>query len=137
MKTKSDHRDLLWVHMWGCPVFVLDEKLQDGQKMPKFNRHARMGQFLGFSDEHSTLIARVQNLSTNYVSPHFHVIFDDLFSSIYNDTKLSDTIIEAIFHNLFKNHGDNYGEETIAPEGASAEPPPAVDPVDPPLELGD
>ena len=96
-----------------------------------------MGQFLGFSDEHSTLVARVRNLSTNYVSPQFHVVFDDLFSSIYNDTKISDTNIEAIFRDLFENCRDNYGEEIIAPEGASAEPPPAVDPVDPPPELAD
>ena len=38
---------------------------------------------------------------------------------------------------MFENCRDNYGEDTIAPEGASAEPPPAVDPVDPPPELGD
>jgi len=136
-KTKSDHRELLQEHVWECPVFVLDAKLQDGHKIPKFNRRARMGQFLGFSNEHSTLVARVCNLSTNYVSPQFHVVFDDLFSSIYNDTKLSDTNIEAIFRDLFENCRDNYGEEIIAPEGASAEPPPAVDPVDPPPELGD
>ena len=26
-KTKSDHRELLRAHVWGCPVFVLDPKL--------------------------------------------------------------------------------------------------------------
>ena len=108
-KTKSDHRELLRAHVWGCPVLVLDAKLQDGHKIPKFNRRARMGQFLGFSNEHSTLVARVHKLSTNYVSPQFHVVFDDLFFSIYNDTKLSDTNIEAIFQDLFENCRDNYG----------------------------
>ena len=34
-KTKSDHKDLLRAHVWGCPVFVLDPKLQDGKKIPK------------------------------------------------------------------------------------------------------
>ena len=24
-------------HVWGCPVYVLDPKLQDGKKIPKFN----------------------------------------------------------------------------------------------------
>jgi hypothetical protein len=33
--TCSDHRDLLRTHMWGCPVYVLDHKLQDGKKIPK------------------------------------------------------------------------------------------------------
>ncbi len=34
--TRSDHRDLLSTHVWGCPVYVLDPKLQDGKKIPKF-----------------------------------------------------------------------------------------------------
>lgn len=33
--TRSDHRDLLRTYVWGYPVFVLDPKLQDGQKIPK------------------------------------------------------------------------------------------------------
>ena len=37
-KTKADHKDLLRSHVWGCPVFVLDPKLQDGKKIPKWNR---------------------------------------------------------------------------------------------------
>ena len=58
-KTKSDHRDLLRTRVWGCPAFVLDPKLQDGHKIPKFNRRSRMGQFSGFSDEYSTLVSMV------------------------------------------------------------------------------
>ncbi len=33
--TRLDHRNLLCTHVWGCPVYVLDPKLQDGQKFPK------------------------------------------------------------------------------------------------------
>ncbi len=36
-KTKANHHDLLHTHVWGCPVYVLDPKLQDGQKIPKWN----------------------------------------------------------------------------------------------------
>jgi len=90
-KTQSDHRELLRTHVWGCPVFVLEPCLQDGHKIPKFNRRARIGQYLGFSDEHSTLVVQVRNLATNFVSPQFHVIFDDRFTVIYNDVRLDDT----------------------------------------------
>ena len=31
-KTQSDHRYVLRVHVWGCPAFVLEPTLQDGQK---------------------------------------------------------------------------------------------------------
>ena len=53
-RERSDYKDLLRCHVWGCPVFVLEVKLQNDQKLPKWNRRARMGQFIGFSDEHSS-----------------------------------------------------------------------------------
>ena len=93
---------------------MLDPKLQDGKKLPKFNRRARMGQFVGFSDEHSSLVAKVRNLSTNFISPQFHIIFDDKFTTIQNDVKLGDTSLEAIFTKLFDKCRDYYGEEPLA-----------------------
>jgi hypothetical protein len=65
-------------------VYVLDPKLQDGKKIPKWNCRARQGQFLGFSDEHSLLVATVR-LTTGFVSPQFHVVFDDHFHTVYGD----------------------------------------------------
>lgn len=47
---RSDHRELMRTHVWGCPAFVLNPKLQDGKKIPKFNRWARLGgSFLGLA----------------------------------------------------------------------------------------
>jgi hypothetical protein len=54
-------------------VFVLEAKLQNDQKLPKWNRRAQMGQFVGFSDKHSSLVANVCHLSTNFISPQFHL----------------------------------------------------------------
>jgi hypothetical protein len=31
------YKDLLHCHVWGCPVFVLEAKLQNDQKLPKWN----------------------------------------------------------------------------------------------------
>jgi hypothetical protein len=58
-REQSDYKDILRSHVWGCPVFVLEAKLQNDQKLPKWNRRARMGQFVGFSEEHSSLVANV------------------------------------------------------------------------------
>jgi hypothetical protein len=60
-KSKADHRDLLrsHVHGWGCPTIVLDPELQNDLKLFKWNRCASVGQFLGCSDEHSSLVAYV------------------------------------------------------------------------------
>jgi hypothetical protein len=71
MKSKADHRDLLCLHVWGCLAIVLDPKLQNNQKLPKWNRRACVGQFLGYSDEHSSLVANVWHLSTGHVSLQF------------------------------------------------------------------
>ena len=55
--------------------------LQDEQKLPKWNQRSRLGQFLGFSDEHSPLVENFRNLTTGYILPQYHVVFDDLFET--------------------------------------------------------
>ena len=52
-------------------------------------------------------------MSTNCVSPQFHVVFDDHFSTIYNDSHLDDTKIEAIFSELFETCREYYGEQPL------------------------
>jgi hypothetical protein len=41
-----------------------------------------MGQFIGFSDEHSSLVANVRHLTIHFISPQFHLVFDDLFETV-------------------------------------------------------
>ena len=81
-----------------------------------------MGQLLGFSDEHSTLVAMVINLATNFVSPQFHVVFDEKFSTVQNDTRLEDTAVEAIFNDILTNCRSFYGEEVSPPEETISSP---------------
>jgi hypothetical protein len=82
-KSKADHRDILRAYVWGCPAIVLEIQLQNNKKLPKWNRCAWVGQFLGYLGEHSSLVVNVHHLSTGYVSPQFHVIFDDILSGLY------------------------------------------------------
>ena len=42
----SDHADLARAHVWDCPCYVLEAKLQNNEKLPKWNPRARIGQFL-------------------------------------------------------------------------------------------
>ena len=79
---RADHHELRRAHVFGCPVYVLDPKLADGDSIPKWNHRAHMGMFLGFSHEHSSLVPLVLNLSTGHVSPQYHVIFDDNFETV-------------------------------------------------------
>ena len=103
MKSKADHRDLLRTHVWGCPAIVLDPKLQNDHKLPKWNRHARIGQFLGYSDERSSLVANVRHLSTGHVSPQFHVVFDDLFETVIRNGD-NDAVVNSICDGLFNRN---------------------------------
>jgi hypothetical protein len=126
-KTKSDHRDLQRAHVWGCPVFVLDPRLQDGKKIPKWNRRARLAQFVGFSPEHSTLVANVRHLQTNHVSPQFHLIHDDNFETILNDTPLDHPLSDERLLDLFASSREVYADIERSEDGAIVYTPPPLD----------
>lgn len=68
--------------VWGCPAFVLDLRLQDGNRIPKFAMKAWCGQFLGFSTQHSSTIRLIHNLRTGDISPQWHVVYDKLFETV-------------------------------------------------------
>ena len=69
-------------HMWGCPVYVLDPKLQAGKKLPRWEPRTRRGMFVGFSKSHSSDVPLILNLRTGHISTQFHVVFDDTFSTV-------------------------------------------------------
>jgi hypothetical protein len=102
--------------VWGCPVYVLEAKLQNDQKLPKWNRRARLGQFVGFSDEHSSLVANVWHLTTGYISPRFHVVFDDLFETV-NCIGVDDRIVKSICNGLFQCNCELYAKEELDEAG--------------------
>ncbi len=78
-------------------------KHQHDQQLPAWNRRAHLGQFVGFSDEHSSLVANVWRLTTRYISPLFHVVFDDLFDTV-NCIGVDDRIVESICNGLIKHN---------------------------------
>jgi hypothetical protein len=72
------------LHVWGCPVYVLDSTLQQGKKLPCWQPRSRRGLFLGYSPHHSSDVPLVLNLQTGSISPQFHVVFDDSFSTVHS-----------------------------------------------------
>jgi len=50
------------LHVWGCPTFLLDPRLQDGRKITKWC-------FLGYSTCHSSTVSLILNLKTGSVTP--------------------------------------------------------------------
>ena len=70
------------LHVWGCPTYVLEPKLQDGKKIPRWKPRSRRGVFLGLANKYASSIPLVLNPSTGHISPQFHVVFDDLFTTV-------------------------------------------------------
>ena len=75
----EDASDLKHFHSFGCPVYVLDGELQQGNRRTqhKWNERARIGVNLGPSPKHGKSVHLVLNLLTGFVSPQFHMVFDD------------------------------------------------------------
>ena len=71
-------------HTLFCPVYVLDARLQSagGAGPPKWEPRSRIGVYLGHSPFHAGSVALVFNPTTGRVSPQFHVVFDDDFTTV-------------------------------------------------------
>ena len=75
--------DLRNYHTFGCPCYILDSRVQSNPKgLPKWEPRARLGIYLGHSPAHAGSVALVMNPKTGLVSPQFHVVFDDTFSTV-------------------------------------------------------
>ena len=69
-------------HTWGCPVFVLDAANQGAIGTPKWEPRSHTGIYLGHSPCHAGSVSLVLNLKTGMVSPQFHVVYDDEFTTV-------------------------------------------------------
>ena len=93
-------------HTLFCPVYCLDAKLQGGiGGIPKWEPRSRLGIFVGHSPDHASDVALVLNPRTGLVSPQYHVIFDDTFSTIGH---LKSDAVPPNWHHLVENCSENY-----------------------------
>ncbi len=69
-----------------------------------------MGQFLGFSPEHSSLVAHVRHLQTGHVSPQYHAVFDDHFHTVVGDGDPNE-FTDAICDLLWETNREIYAED--------------------------
>ena len=70
-------------HTFGCPCYVLDHRLQSGAgKIPKWEPRSRMGIYVGRSPSHAANVSLILNPRTGHISPQFHVVYDDDFTTV-------------------------------------------------------
>ena len=79
-------------HTFGCPVYILDARLQSvgGGGPPKCYPRACLGIYLGHSQSHAGSVALIMNPKTGLLSPQFHLVFDE-------NLKQSHTFVQELF----------------------------------------
>jgi Reverse transcriptase (RNA-dependent DNA polymerase) len=81
----SDGQALRNLHTWGCPTYVLEPRLTEaGGKIPKWQPRSRRAQFMGMSPVHAESVGLVRNLTTGYISPQYHLVYDDWFETVHS-----------------------------------------------------
>jgi Integrase core domain. len=113
---KSDYADLRDARVWGCPAYVLDPKLQDGKKIPRWNPRSKLGQFVGRSQFHAANIGMIRNLRTGAVSPQFNVVYDDYFTTVGADITGDNLPVPYGFDDLMRLSRENFYEHENLPD---------------------
>ena len=68
---------------FGCPVHVLNSKLQLGSIYPpKWEPSSRVSIYLGHSPMYAGSLAIILNMATGNVSSQYHVVYDKKFSTV-------------------------------------------------------
>jgi hypothetical protein len=104
------------LHVWGCPVYVLDKKIADGIKIQKWAPRSDRYVYMGTSDRHSSTVPLVLNPNTGVISPQFHVVVDEWFATIaqssgtmpdFTDEKWTKMFGENQLHYLIDDDDDD------------------------------
>ena len=69
-------------HTFGCPVYILDRRMQSATKIKKWEERAQVGIYLGKSRTHSQTVHLILSITTGYVSAQFHITCDDRFDTV-------------------------------------------------------
>ena len=86
-KSRWKLSQFLDVHVFGCPTYVLDSRLADGRKIPKWTPRSTRCMYVGKSPTHASTVPLVLNPDTGTIIPRFHVVFDDWFQTVSTDVK--------------------------------------------------
>ena len=70
------------LHVWGCPVCVLEKALIDGKKSLHWSVQSQQMANMGFSPKHPTATPLVLNPETGSLVPPFSVVFDDWCTTV-------------------------------------------------------
>ena len=118
-RTRWPQRKFHDLHVWGCPVYVLEKELQDGKKIPKWKPRSRRSVYMGISNLHASSVPLVLNTSTGAITPQFHIVFDDWFATVTSQVEELPDFSSKEWYKMFgesiyqyRDDDDEEGEET-------------------------
>ena len=65
--------------------------LANGKHLPKWTPKSHLGMYMGSSPSYSEMVARILSLETGYISAQYHVVYNEVFSSVQG------TLTEELF----------------------------------------
>jgi hypothetical protein len=112
---------ILNFHPSFCPAYVLHNGLQGGGTRPnKWVRRSRVSIYSGFSPRHARLVALVLSLIvTGYVSPQFHMKFDDFFETVQEKESLPRSRWQVLSRFVTDTGRPTTGTPTVQHQGAT------------------
>ena len=80
--TRWDKSRLRHLHVFGAPAYVLQPKLMDGQRIPRWKPRSERYIYVGQSEKHPQSVALVLSPDTGKISAQYHVVIDDRFQTV-------------------------------------------------------
>ena len=85
--------------------------MQDGSNIQKCKTQSRLGVYVGHSQIHSGNVVLVLNPETMNVSPQYHVVFDNGFTTVGINDAQTKKAMDAQFNYLFKSDWWNFRDK--------------------------
>ena len=73
------------IHVWGSPAYVLNKRIADGQKIPRWEPRSNRAMYLGRAPQYASTVHLLLNLQSGSITPQFHVVLDDWFATVAVD----------------------------------------------------
>ena len=117
-KSRWEQRKFHDVHVWGCPVYVLDSKISGGMKLPRWTPRSVRCINVGLSSNHASTVPLVLNPTSGYITAQFHIVFDDWFATIATDVDAFPNFMSDEWYRMFGDSHYQYpfDEDDLATE---------------------
>ena len=107
-KTRWEQRKMHDLHVWGCPVYVLDKMITDGRKLPRWTPRSTRTINVGFSVKHASSVPLVLNPQTGYITAQFLIVFDDWFATVSTSASELPNFNSEAWKRMFKDSTYQY-----------------------------